>query len=70
MQRKQETRMLNNKKNTIMKEFLLILTISLDNMLLYSYLSGIDNLLLGVITTVLIAASIYPIYRLIKELKD
>ena len=62
--------MLNNKKNTIMKEFLLILTISLDNMLLYSYLSGIDNLLLGVITTVLIAASIYPIYRLIKELKD
>ena len=53
-----------------MKEFLLILTISLDNMLLYSYLSGIDNLLLGVITTVLIAASIYPIYRLIKELKD
>lgn len=51
-----------------MKEFLLILTISLDNMLLYSYLSDIDNLLLGVITTVLITASIYPIYRLFNEL--
>lgn len=52
-----------------MKEFLLTLTISLDNMLLYSYLSDINNLLLGVITTVLIAASIYPIYRLFNELK-
>ena len=53
-----------------MKEFLLILIISLDNMLLYSYLSAVDNLLFGVITTVLIIASIYPIYRLFNELKD
>jgi hypothetical protein len=53
-----------------MKAFLLILAISLDYMLVYSCLSNVNSVVLGVITLLLVAASCYPIYALIDELKD